>query len=230
MRAVAELSDGRTARLKIATSAATADWLRAERRAHAALDGPFVPRLVAFDAGTESAAPILAIEDLSQAHWPPPRQSGQVQRLSDAITALAHGTLGQPVRRPRVSELTVLTHGWHEVARNPTPPLSLQIATARWLDVPLPLTLWRSSVPVQRHARTGELVCNGNRQTVSALVFGKGPLLWYTLKTVPQRCRQWPQVLGATEHAHLPVAQLATPAAVTRCLARALRAGPNGRA
>lgn len=102
--------------------------------------------------------------------------------------------------------------------------------TLVWLDLPLPLTLWRTTVRVLRQARTAESICNGNRQTVSALVFGKGPLLWYTLKTVPQRCRQWPQVLGATEHAHLPVAQLATPAAVTRCLARALRAGPNGRA
>jgi adenylate kinase family enzyme len=102
--------------------------------------------------------------------------------------------------------------------------------TLVWLDLPLPLTLWRTTVRVLRHARTAESICNGNRQTVSALVFGKDPLLWYALKTVPQRRRRWPQVLGAAELAHLRVARLATPTAVARWQDQVLLARSSGRA
>jgi adenylate kinase family enzyme len=86
--------------------------------------------------------------------------------------------------------------------------------TLVWLDLPLPLTLWRSTVRVLRQARSGELICNGNRQTVSALVFGKDPLLWYAIKTVPPRRRQWPQLLAAPEHEHLANVRLTSASAV----------------
>jgi len=102
--------------------------------------------------------------------------------------------------------------------------------TLVWLDLPLPLTLWRTTVRVLRQARTAESICKGNRQTVSALVFGKDPLLWYALKTVPQRRRRWPQVLGAAELAHLRAARLATPTAVARWQDQALLSRSSGRA
>jgi adenylate kinase family enzyme len=88
--------------------------------------------------------------------------------------------------------------------------------TLVWLDLPLPLTLWRSTVRVLRQARSGELICNGNRQTISALVFGKDPLLWYAIKTVPPRRRHWPQLLATTDHAHLRVYRLTSAGAVKR--------------
>ncbi len=88
--------------------------------------------------------------------------------------------------------------------------------TLVWLDLPLPVTLWRSAVRVLRQARSGEAICNGNRQTVSALFFGKDPLLWYAIKTVPPRRRQWPIDLAAPEHQHLQVARLRSARAVRR--------------
>ena len=62
--------------------------------------------------------------------------------------------------------------------------------------------------------RTGEPVCNGNRQDIRALVFGKDPLLGYTLRTNPRRQREWPALLAMTEHAHLDVARLRSAAQV----------------
>jgi adenylate kinase family enzyme len=83
-----------------------------------------------------------------------------------------------------------------------------------WLDLPLPLTLWRSTVRVLRQARSGEPICNGNRQTVSALFFGKDPLLWYAVRTVPHRRWHWPGILARPEHSHLNVQRLRTMGAV----------------
>jgi adenylate kinase family enzyme len=88
--------------------------------------------------------------------------------------------------------------------------------TLVWLDLPLPLTLWRSTKRVLRQARSGEPICNGNRQTMSALVFGKDPLLWYAIKTVPPRRRQWPRLIAAADHAHLEVHRLTSVGAVER--------------
>jgi adenylate kinase family enzyme len=94
--------------------------------------------------------------------------------------------------------------------------------TLLWLDLPLALTLWRSSVRVWRQTRSREPICNGNRQTLSALFFGRDPLLWYAIKTVPVRRREWPLLLAAPEHRHLNIARMKSAAAVRRWQAAAL--------
>ena len=86
--------------------------------------------------------------------------------------------------------------------------------TLVWLDLPLPVVLWRTTLRVIRQARTQEPVCNGNRQDIRALVFGKDPLLAYTLRTNRRRRRDWPALLAAPEHAHLNVARLRSAAQV----------------
>lgn len=141
LRLVVEHPDNRSTFLKIATSNHTADWLRSEARAYAALEGPFLPAFVAFDDGPDEAAPILALEDLSHAHWPPPWQTQQVERLSDAVTALGRCTPRTTLALPRVSQLPMLTRGWHEIAKDPSPFLSLQLVTPLWLERAQPLLL-----------------------------------------------------------------------------------------
>jgi hypothetical protein len=86
--------------------------------------------------------------------------------------------------------------------------------TLLWLDLPLPLVLWRTTLRVIRQAATGEPICNGNRQDIRALVFGADPLLAYTLRTNPQRRREWPRLLALPEHAHLDVVRLRSAAQV----------------
>jgi hypothetical protein len=86
--------------------------------------------------------------------------------------------------------------------------------TLVWLDLPLPLVLWRTTRRVLRQSISGESICNGNRQQLKALVFGTDPLLGYTLRTYPERRRVWPQFLAAPEHAHLRVLRLQSRAEV----------------
>ncbi len=85
--------------------------------------------------------------------------------------------------------------------------------TLVWLDLPLVQVLWRTAVRATRQAWTGEPICNGNRQTVSALVKPPNSLLGYTLRKHRTRKREWPIALQ-TEHAHATVVRLRSAAAV----------------
>lgn len=87
--------------------------------------------------------------------------------------------------------------------------------TLVWLDLPLLLSLWRTTIRVIRQARSGEPVCNGNRQAIGALVFGIDPLLGYTLRTWHANRRQWPLALREPQHAHLKTFRLRSSRAVT---------------
>lgn len=83
--------------------------------------------------------------------------------------------------------------------------------TLIWLDLPLLRVLWRTTRRALRQARTGELICNGNRQTVAALVTGRDSLLGYTLRTYHSNRRTWPLALRLPEHAHAAVVRLRSP-------------------
>ena len=61
---------GRSAFVKVGATALTADWIRREYRNYRTIAGWFIPELVGFD--DDGERPVLAIEDLSAATWPPP--------------------------------------------------------------------------------------------------------------------------------------------------------------
>lgn len=86
--------------------------------------------------------------------------------------------------------------------------------TLVWLDLPLAQVLWRTTVRASRQAWTGEQICNGNRQMLTALIKPPNSLLGYTLRTYYPRRRQWPSVLRQPEHAHAHVVRLRSAAAV----------------
>ncbi len=155
LRLVVDLADNRSVFLKIATSELTADWLRCEGRAYAALEGPFLPGFIGFAEGADESPPVLALEDLSDAHWPPPWQPRQVERLADAVELLSRSGLSMPLALPRVCEMAMLTRGWHEIARNPEPFLSLELVTPRWLMRAEPLLL---SIDLERELDGDSLV------------------------------------------------------------------------
>ncbi|HEY3281764.1 MAG TPA: hypothetical protein VGN26_05770, partial [Armatimonadota bacterium] len=69
-RWVVTLSDGRTAFVKAADDPLTAGWLRTEQQVYACLKGSFMPRCLGQVEDAEE--PVLFLEDLSGAHWPPP--------------------------------------------------------------------------------------------------------------------------------------------------------------
>lgn len=122
----------RTGFVKIATTKTTAWQINREIVAYAGISGRFVPRLLATDPDPET--PILIIEDLSHATWPPPWDDRTVGMVLDTIaemhatpSTLAHGGL-----------LVGRDAGWPTIAENPVPFLSLGLVTAEWLDKALP--------------------------------------------------------------------------------------------
>lgn len=122
----------RTGFVKVATTELTARMVNREIANYAGISGRFVPRVLGAD--PDPHQPILVIEDLSTATWPPPWIETVLRQVLDTIaemhvspSTVAHGSLLDG-REP----------GWPTVAQNPEPFLSLGLATPAWLDSALP--------------------------------------------------------------------------------------------
>ena len=122
----------RTGFIKIATTETTAWQIGREIESYAGISGPFVPRLLG--AEPHPTTPILIIEDLSAATWPPPWTDALLEQVLDAIatmhrtpSSLAHGGL-----------LEGRDAGWPSVAANPEAFLSLGLVSPQWLERALP--------------------------------------------------------------------------------------------
>lgn len=77
-----------------------------------------------------------------------------------------------------------------------------------WLDLPLAHVLWRSTARALRQWWTAEPICNGNRQTLAQLAYGRDSLLGYTLRTFAARRREWPALLISEAFRHLRCSRL----------------------
>jgi hypothetical protein len=145
-RMIVELSDGTTVFAKQGVNEHTAEWIRAELPIYRQVRGPFMPAMLGWDddGGDE---PILVLEDLSHAVWPPPWTPERVSRVVDTIVEIGE----QPVPdglAPMDAEW--VAGGWREVAADPEPFLSLGICDATWLDRALPTLLAAAdSAPVK---------------------------------------------------------------------------------
>lgn len=146
-RWLVELSNGDRAFAKLAIDEPTAGFLREEHRVYSQVEAPFMPRFVGwYDDGE---LPILVLEDLSAAHWPPPWRPGDVEAVLDALSEL-HGTAAPP----DLPQLTIdVLHTWREVEADPDPFLSLGLCSASWLERALPeLILATDRCPVSGDA------------------------------------------------------------------------------
>lgn len=134
-RFVVELPDGSSAFLKIAAFDYVAVWFRDERAAYEALDGsPFLPSLLGWD--DDGVAPLLAIEDLSDARWPPPWDRGAVGAVLATLDEL-HGT-APTAPLPIAEERQFGLDSWPDVLEDPSPFLSTGICSPGWLEEHLP--------------------------------------------------------------------------------------------
>jgi hypothetical protein len=134
-RFVVDLPDGSSAFVKIAAFGYVADWFRAERIAYEALEGSaFLPRLVGWD--DDGVAPLLALEDLSDASWPPPWEEVDVDAVLVALDDL-HAAIPRRALPPAVERQFGLD-GWPDVREDPRPFLSTGICSASWLEEHLP--------------------------------------------------------------------------------------------
>ena len=134
-RFVVELPSGATAFVKIAAFDYAAEWFRDERLAYDALDGmPCLPRLLGWD--DDGEAPLLALEDLSAARWPPPWDRSSVDAVLSALDALHAATPRSKL--PTADERQFGLDSWSDVTADPGPFLATEICSPEWLTDYLP--------------------------------------------------------------------------------------------
>ncbi|MEM7116757.1 MAG: phosphotransferase [Chloroflexota bacterium] len=122
---------------KIGSTPLTTSLLRREARAYEAIEGSFMPQFFGWD--DDEAAPLLVIEDLSTAHWPPPWD----RKMVDAVLAqleVLHNTVANV---PTLAEIwgEQPDKDWLKVAQDPEPFLGLGLVDGDWLETHLPLLL-----------------------------------------------------------------------------------------
>lgn len=122
--------------MKGATDADTAAWLRAEHAIYARYRAPFLPALLGWQ--DDGAAPWLAIEDLSEASWPPPWSRIRI----DAVLATMADVAACPASElPSMETRRIEFAGWPRVAADPGSFARLGVATEPWLTRALPALL-----------------------------------------------------------------------------------------
>ena len=119
---------GHSAFVKVGTTAMTSDWIRAEYRNYCALEGGFLPEVLGFDEA--NGRPVLALEDLSAADWPPPWDELKVGMVRDAMSQI-HATQAPGHIGPYPFDGGA---DWRSVADKPGPFLALGLCSRTWLD------------------------------------------------------------------------------------------------
>ena len=127
-RWVVTFEDATRAFAKFGSTELVADWLRLEHRAYIDIDGPFMPGFVGWSDG---AVPVLLLEDLSGAHWPPPWHPGQVDQVLVALESISDSPC--PEWAPPIGEVEFFD-GWSRIAADPGPFLALGLVSPNWLD------------------------------------------------------------------------------------------------
>jgi thiamine kinase-like enzyme len=122
----------RTGFVKVATTPVTAKQINREIIAYAGISGRFVPRLIGADADPDH--PILIIEDLSSANWPPPWTDRLVDQVLNAVAEM-HATHAELKHGGLLDDRVP---GWPTVAADPSAFLALGHVDAEWLDRALP--------------------------------------------------------------------------------------------
>lgn len=147
--AIAEFDDGSTAFVKAGAEEITSEFLRDELRFYLAVHANFMPRLLGYD---EADPPLLVIEDLSAARWPPPWTDADIDEVRDALAEVWR-TPPPAWVPPIAGEREWLLGGWTTIEGDPEPFLSLGLRSADWLESALPvLRAAAESAPIDGEA------------------------------------------------------------------------------
>jgi hypothetical protein len=83
------LADGTRAFAKVASIDPGPAWLRDEFRVYSCVAGSFMPRFLGWEDGDE---PLLVLEDIADAYWPPPWRDGDVDAVLAALAEVGAAT------------------------------------------------------------------------------------------------------------------------------------------
>jgi hypothetical protein len=128
---VVSLASGRSVFVKAATDEMSAGFLRDEHAVYQTAAALFMPRLLGWR-DADGDLPVLVLEDLSAAEWPPPWTDAAVAAVLRTLDEVA--ATPPPDALPRADEDEDWTTGWDVVARDPVPFLSLGLASPAWLE------------------------------------------------------------------------------------------------
>lgn len=141
-RWVVEFEDRTRAFAKVGVTELVAGWLRRERRAYVEIAGPFMPLMLGWSDGP---APVLLLEDLSDATWPPPWDARLIGRTLATLERVASTPC--PSWATPLQGLDDLFAGWSQVAADPEPFLGLELVSDRWLEVALSILVAHEHPP-----------------------------------------------------------------------------------
>jgi hypothetical protein len=109
-----ELPDGSSAFAKSARGDDTASWIRDEHMFYAETRGaPFLPRLLGWH--DDGERPVIVLEDLSNAYWPPPWDTWHVDAVLACLAEVA--ATPPPPDLPSVVDSQFDFQGWIEPER-----------------------------------------------------------------------------------------------------------------
>ncbi len=121
--------------VKAATTEPTAVFLRDEHAIYSGIAATCMPEMLAWD--DAGKWPILVLEDLSGAAWPPPWNPMRIDAVLRACAELA--SIEGPDWLPSWRELRDDFMRWRVIGEDPRPFLSTGLANHDWLETALPL-------------------------------------------------------------------------------------------
>ncbi len=133
-RWVVALADGDSCFAKIGTDEHTRHAIANEARFYAGCNPDFTPSLLGFDHHPER--PMLLLEDLSRALWPPPWNRVLIERVLITLDRVA--ATDPPTHLPDLEQQRPFLSGWRGVEADPIPFLRLELASPAWLERALP--------------------------------------------------------------------------------------------
>lgn len=144
-RWVVRFADGTSAFAKQGTSEQSGDSVRREHQLYSQLPSELLPK--AFGLDDDPELPLLLVEDLSAAHWPPPWRARDVEQLLEALKQLSKL---QPLPRglPDLEQDRARYAGWLQVERAPKPLLGLGVCSREWLEAALPVLLMAQDLAI----------------------------------------------------------------------------------
>jgi len=128
-----ELENGLRVFAKLAPTDDLAWRLRDEQRNMVAIDADFRCDVLGWRDGDR---PMLVLEDLSGAHWPPPWEPGEIERVLHTLERV--WSTPPPDHLQDTARFIEMFSGWERVAEDRGPFLTLGMASADWLDACLP--------------------------------------------------------------------------------------------